>query len=146
MTSEHPLKPEEVVLIGIRSVDPGERKNLSADGIRVFSMHDIDERSIVSITKQTLAGFREIGIEHIHVSFDVDALEPTLVQGFGTPVPGGLTYREARLLMEVLAQDGRVSGIDLTEVNPLQDTHNNTAKIAMGLIASLLGEQDWTER
>lgn len=130
--------PQDVVMIGIRSVDARERGVLAEQGITVYSMKDLDRRGIALVAAETLE--RLSGVERLHVSFDADALDPTVAPGVGTPVPGGLTYREAHLLMELLADSGRVTSLDLVEVNPVLDRENATARIMVEMAASLLGK------
>lgn len=131
------IRAEDVVFIGLRSVDPQERERIRALGIATYTMKEIDERGIAPIAAEALEHLA--GVERLHVSFDADVLDPTLAAGVGTPVPGGLTYREAHLLMELLADSGRVTSLDLVEVNPILDTQNRTAAILVEMAASLLG-------
>jgi arginase len=135
------VHPREVVLIGLRSVDNEERQLLLDQAVKAFTMRDVDELGIAEVTRQTLNHFTRRGIERIHVSFDPDVLDPAIAPGVGTPVPGGLTYREAHLLMELLADDERVVSLDVVEINPILDAHNGTAGLTVDLIASLLGQK-----
>lgn len=128
----------DVVLLGVRSLDPEEREALRASRIGVFSMREIDERGIGRVGRQALERLQHC--RSVHVSLDMDCLDPREAPGVGTPVPGGLTYREAHLLMEVIASSATVRSIDLVEVNPILDYRNQTAKIAVELLASLLGQ------
>lgn len=132
------LTSEDVVLIGIRDLDNEEKAGLKASGITVYTMRDIDERGISAITAEALEklGHRR----RIHVSLDVDGLDPMEAPGVGTPVPGGLTYREAQLLMEILADSRKVASLDIVEINPILDHQNKTAKTAVELAASLFGK------
>lgn len=132
------LEPDQIVLIGVRSLDPGERRLLREMGVRVYTMHEVDRLGIARIAEETLA---YLGDLPLHVSLDADVLDPTLAPGVGTPVPGGLTYREAHLLMELLAESGRVKSLDLVEVNPILDEKNRTAEMMVGLALSLLGKR-----
>lgn len=132
------VNPEDVVLIGVRSLDPGEKRLLKEMGVRVYTMHEVDRLGIARIAEEALAYLEGLPL---HVSLDADVLDPTLAPGVGTPVPGGLTYREAHLLMEVLAQSGRVRSLDLVEVNPILDEKNRTAEMMVGLALSLLGKR-----
>jgi arginase len=102
-------------------------------------MTDIDEQGIGPITRQALKRLGEL--DSIHVSLDMDSLDPEYAPGVGTPVPGGLTYREAHLLMEILATSGKVQSLDIVEINPILDERNQTAELAVGLAASLLGQR-----
>jgi len=133
------LRPEDVVLIGVRSLDPGERLLARSLGLRVLTMSDIDRRGMSAIADEALATLSHV--ERIHVSLDADVLDPAVAPGVGTPVVGGLTYREAHLLMELVAADGRVASLDLVEVNPTLDVHNRTAHVMVELAASLLGKR-----
>ena len=139
LTSER-LAVEDVVILGLRSVDGGERDLLRQRGVPVFSMRVIDEQGIAAVMRQVLRHFSERGLERLHISFDADSLDPTLAPGVGTPVPGGLSYREAHLIMELLADDGRVGSMDIVEINPILDDRNQTADLCVELAASLLGQ------
>ncbi len=114
-----------------------ERERLRDSGITAFTMMDIDEHGIAAIASQTIKWLSVR--DGIHVSLDMDALDPDVAPGVGTPVRGGLTYREAHLLMELLAQSGMVRSLDIVEVNPILDNHNQTAELAVELAASLFG-------
>ena len=133
------LRPEDVVMIGIRSVDARERELLREAGVKVFTMKDVDQLGMTRIHDETQE--RLSGTASLHVSFDADALDPTVCPGVGTPVPGGLSYREGHLLMELLSESGRVSSLDIVEVNPILDTRNLTAEVMVGMAASLLGQR-----
>ncbi|MEJ2086611.1 MAG: arginase [Acidobacteriota bacterium] len=131
------LAEQNALLLGIRSLDPGERESLRASEVHVLTMREIDERGIGMIAHEALQRLHHC--PSIHVSLDMDALDPREAPGVGTPVAGGLTYREAHLLMEILASSGKVRSMDVVEINPILDTRNQTAQIAVGLVASLLG-------
>jgi arginase len=133
------IRPEDVVLIGIRDLDPQERALMQEAGVNVFTMKEIDRLGLPAIAEQTFE--RLTGLARVHVSFDADVLDPEIAPGVGTPVPGGLTYREAHLLMELFADWGRVTSLDLVEVNPVLDLANRTANTLVGLAASLLGKK-----
>lgn len=133
------MRPEDIVMIGIRSVDQRERALMQEAGILAYTMKEVDQRGITQIVDETLE--RLGGLERLHVSFDADALDPGLCPGVGTPVPGGLTYREGHLLMELLSESGRVTSMDIVEVNPILDTRNQTAEVMVGMAASLLGQR-----
>ncbi|WP_221091476.1 arginase [Deinococcus aquaedulcis] len=133
------MRPEDIVMIGIRSVDPHERELLREAGIKAYTMKDVDQLGITRIHEETLE--RLSGVQGLHVSFDADALDPAVCPGVGTPVPGGLTYREGHLLMELLSESGRVTSMDIVEVNPILDAHNQTAEVMVGMAASLLGQR-----
>lgn len=131
--------PEDLVLIGVRDLDAGERRLLRELGVSVFTMKEVDRLGIPRLAEETL--HRLAGRARIHVSLDADVLDPEVAPGVGTPVPGGLTYREAHLLMELLADAGVVTSLDLVEVNPILDRENVTARMMVELAASLLGKR-----
>ena len=131
------VDPKDVVLVGVRSLDPGEKRLLKEAGVRVYTMHEVDRLGVARIAEEVLKHLQGLPL---HVSLDADVLDPTLAPGVGTPVPGGLTYREAHLLMEILAESGRVQSLDLVEVNPILDERNRTAEMLVGLALSLLGK------
>lgn len=133
------INPEKIVYIGCRDVDPGEKKFLKDLGITVFTMHEVDKYGMAEVIERAIniAGKDTDGI---HVSFDVDSMDPMLVEGTGTRVPGGLTYRESNFALEMIALTGKLISAELVEVNPLIDHKNRTAKMAVALIGSLFGE------
>ncbi len=133
------LRPEDVVLVGVRSLDPGERALLRAHRVPVYTMTEVDRLGVAAIAEAIVERFRDY--PRVHLSLDADVLDPELAPGVGTPVPGGLSYREAHLLMELLSQAGVVTSLDLVEVNPILDRRNRTAEIAVELAASLLGKR-----
>ncbi len=133
------LHPTQIVQIGIRDLDNVERDRLAASGIHVFTMRHLDELGMAAVARQALDRLRHL--RHIHVSLDMDSLEPSEAPGVGTPVPGGLSYREAHLLMEILGDSGRVQSVDVVEINPILDDRNKTAELAVELVASLLGQR-----
>ncbi len=133
------IRPEDVVLIGIRDLDDGERNLMHEAGVTVYTMKEVDQLGLSSIAEATLGRLGDL--PRLHVSFDADALDPELAPGVGTPVPGGLTFREAHLLMELLADSGRVTSLDLVEVNPILDRENRTADLLVDLAVSLLGKK-----
>jgi len=133
------VDPHHVVLVGVRSVDPGERELLRALGMSVYTMKEVDRLGIARIAEEII---RRLGhLPFVHLSLDADVLDPEVAPGVGTPVPGGLSYREAHLLMELLADWGKVTSLDLVEVNPILDRHNRTAELMVELAASLLGKR-----
>lgn len=132
------VRPENVVLIGQRDLDPAEKKRLKKSGITVFTMRDIDEQGISSVAHKTIMKFAHL--KRIHLTVDMDGLDPVEAPGVGTPVPGGISYREAHLLMETLADSGKVTSMDIVEVNPILDVANKTAKLAVELVLSALGK------
>ena len=133
------LNPQDVVLIGARDLDPEERLALRESGIRVITMREVDEIGMAAAARQALERLGHV--RRLHVSLDMDALDAQEAPGVGTPVPGGLTYREAHLLMEILADSGKVGSLDIVEVNPILDEHNRTARLGVELAASLLGQR-----
>jgi arginase len=128
----------DVVLVGLRSLDPEERTLLRASGVTVFTMREIDEQGIGRVAKQAIDCLAHV--EKIHISLDMDSLDPSEAPGVGTPVPGGLTYREAHVLLELVAANANVGSVDVVEINPILDLQNRTAKIGVELVASLLGQ------
>jgi arginase len=132
------LAPAQVILIGVRDLDPQEKEMLKKSGIGIYTMREIDERGMATVAKEALK--RLSHLSRLHVSLDMDSLDPSEAPGVGTPAPGGLTYREAHLLMEIIADCACVGSIDVVEINPILDHRNHTAKIATELIASLLGQ------
>ncbi len=133
------VRPQDVMLIGVRDLDPGERRFLKQSEAGVYTMREIDERGMAVVAREALS--RLSHLERLHVSLDMDCLDPLIAPGVGTPVPGGLSYREAHLLMEIIADDGRVAAADVVEINPMLDEKNRTAEIAVELVASLLGNR-----
>jgi arginase len=134
------LKPENCALIGIRSVDTLEKVLIKKLKLPVFTMTDIDKLGIHRIIVKILKQFKE-NVDHIHISFDLDSVDPIIAPGVGTPVPGGLSYREAHLLMESIAECGCMSSLEVTEVNPILDNKNKSALFASDLIASSMGQR-----
>ena len=132
------LNPKWVRQIGIRSVDAGEKKFVHAAGLEVFDMRYIDEMGMRHTMELALATLDQN--THLHVSFDVDFLDPQIAPGVGTTVPGGPTYREAQLCMEMIADTGRLASLDVMELNPALDVRNATARLAVDLIESLFGK------
>ncbi len=132
------VDPENIVLIGIRDLDEKEKQRLNASDITVFTMRDIDEQGISVVLNKALMKF--VHLKKIHLSLDMDALDSIEVPGVGTPVAGGLTYREAHLLMEILSDTGKLASMDLVELNPILDNKNKTASLAVELIVSALGK------
>lgn len=132
------ITPDAVRQIGIRSVDPGEKRLVHEAGLEVFDMRYIDEMGMRHTLEQALKGVDDH--THLHVSFDVDFLDPEIAPGVGTTVPGGPTYREAQLCMEMIADTGRLASLDVMELNPALDVRNRTAMLAVDLIESLFGK------
>lgn len=132
------ITPEQVRQIGIRSVDPGEKRLVKEYGLDIYDMRYIDEVGMRQTMEEVLEGVDEA--THLHVSFDVDMLDPAIAPGTGTRVPGGVNYREAQLIMEMVADTGRLGSLDVVEVNPALDRRNMTAKLAVDLVESLFGK------
>lgn len=132
------LATSEIRQVGLRSVDPGEKAFLRAEGVEVFDMRFIDEIGMRRTMVRALAGLD--ADTHLHLSLDLDFVDPQEAPGVGTPVRGGATYREAQLCMEMIADTGRLASIDLVEVNPALDEQNTTAKLAVDLTESLFGK------
>lgn len=128
---------EHVALIGIRSVDPGERALVKEAGLAVYTISEIDRRGVEPILREALE--RVSGAPFVHVSVDLDFVDPEYAPGVGSPVRGGLSYREAHLMMELVAESGLLSSLELVEVNPILDHGNDTAELAVELAASALG-------
>jgi arginase len=134
------LKPQNVCMMGIRSVDPAERAALKNAGVTIHDMRAIDENGVVSLLNAFLKRVADAdGI--LHVSFDVDFLDPAIAPGVGTTVPGGATFREAHLIMEILHDSGLVTSLDLVELNPFLDERGRTALLMVDLVASLMGRR-----
>jgi arginase len=127
-------------VVGLRDVDLAERAKIRASGIGAFTMRDIDERGMRAVMAEAIERATS-GTAGVHVSFDLDGVDPDLAPGVGTPSPGGISYREAHLAMEMLADTGKVLSAELVEVNPILDRQNGTARLGVGLLASLLGKK-----
>ncbi len=127
-------------LVGIRDVDVAERANVRASGIGAFTMRDIDERGMRSVMEEAIKR-ASAGTAGIHVSFDMDGMDPDYAPGVGTPSPGGLSYREAHLAMEMLADTHKVVSAEFVETNPILDHRNGTATLGVELLCSLLGKK-----
>lgn len=134
------VKPENVALVGLRSVDDLERLNVRQTGVHAFTMRDIDERGMRSVIHQAIHAV-SVGTAGFHVSFDMDSVDPSEAPGVGTPVPGGLTYREAHLAMELMGDSGRLTSVEVVEVNPVMDVANKTGLLGVELIMSALGKR-----
>jgi len=132
--------PENSVIIGARSIDPGERGFIKSHGIRVFTMSELDERGMADVIAEAVE-IATLNTAGFHVTMDMDFLDPFYAPGVGTPERGGATYREGHLAMEKSAESGRVLSVELTEVNPVFDVSNQTAQLAVELILSALGKK-----
>lgn len=131
---------DNCVLIGARDLDPLERKALKDSGVTVFTMREIDEQGMYRVMKKALKIACD-GSDALHVSFDLDSMDPLDAPGVGTPVQGGITYREAHLAMEMISECGKLKAMEVVELNPILDRYNNTGKLAIGLITSALGKK-----
>ena len=131
---------EHAALVGVRDVDPGEARRIRELGLGVWSMKEIDSRGIRTCLDEALARVTE-GTAGFHLSFDMDSIDPEAAPGVGTPVPGGLTYREAHLACELAHETGRLLSMEVVEVNPILDERNGTARLAVELILSALGKR-----
>jgi arginase len=133
------LRPEHVVLIGVRSLDDGERELVHELGVSVHTMTDLDRKGVEPAVREALE--RVAGAAFVHISLDMDVVDPDVAPGVGTPVRGGLSYREAHLAMELVAESRLLGSMDVVEVNPILDRENVTAALAVELVASALGER-----
>ena len=131
------VDPARVALVGVRSLDPGERELLRRLDARVFTMHDIDRNGIERAMREALEHVG--GASFVHLSLDLDVVDPVHAPGVGTPVRGGLSYREAHFAMELVAESGLADSLEVVEVNPILDRENATAELAVELVASALG-------
>jgi len=129
----------KAALVGIRSLDPGERRLIADLDVRVFTMSDVDRLGLERVVEDALAFLA--GEAFLHVSLDLDAVDPMFAPGVGTPVRGGLSYREAHLVLELVAEAGAIDSLDVVEVNPILDRENETAQLAVELVASALGKR-----
>jgi arginase len=127
----------KAALLGVRSLDPGERELIRELGLRVYTMKELDERGVQVCTAEALDYLR--GSSFVHVSLDLDAVDPMFAPGVGTPVRGGLSYREAHLALELVSESGLADSLDVVEVNPILDRENETGALAVELVASALG-------
>jgi arginase len=134
------VAPGNCVLVGIRDLDEREKGLVQASGVRVFTMKEIDRRGAAAVTEEALAA-AGAGAAGVHVSFDIDACDPSVAPGVGTPKKGGLSYREAHLCMELIHDSGRLLALDMVEINPIYDDRNHTAEFGAELILSALGKQ-----
>jgi arginase len=134
------LDGARAALVGLRDIDVAERANIKATGVGAFTMRDIDERGMRAVMEEAIERATR-DTAGLHVSFDLDAIDPEHAPGVGTASPGGLSYREAHLAMEMLADTGKVLSAELVEVNPIFDERNATARLGVELMASLLGKQ-----
>jgi arginase len=132
------IEPAQIRQIGIRSVDQEEKRLVKQHALDIYDMRYIDEVGMKRVMEEALMGVD--ADTHLHVSFDVDMLDPSIAPGTGTKVPGGVNYREAQLIMEMIADSGRMGSLDIVEVNPILDDGNATAELAVDLVESLFGK------
>jgi len=136
---QHAVDPKRMVFIGLRDVDDGEKKTIRDLGVRAFTMNDLDRLGMSRVLDEALSIVGD-GENSVHVSFDMDGVDPQEAPGVGTPVRGGISYREAHLLMEGVAASGTLGSLEITEINPILDRENQTAILAVELILSALGK------
>ena len=134
------VKPENIVIIGARSLDDGEKKLIKEKGIKVYTMHEIDRLSMTTVMDETIDYLRK-KTDGVHLSLDLDGLDPQDAPGVGTPVIGGISYRESHLAMEMLAESKIITSAEFVEVNPILDDKNKTAAVAVALMSSLFGDK-----
>jgi arginase len=134
------VDPKNVALVGIRSLDDGEKVRLKRHGVQVHTMSEVDRIGIDKVMKEALARVTD-GTDRVHVSFDLDAVDPTVAPGVGTPVKGGLDYREAHFLMEMLSDSGVMTSLEVVEANPILDERNASAAFAVELVQSAFGKR-----
>lgn len=133
------VRPEDTVIIGLRSVDPEEQNLLREAGVRSYTMKEVDAYGVAGVVREALESLAHL--DRVHLSFDLDVMDPDVAPGVGTPVRGGLTFREAHLVMELINEADLVTSLDVVEVNPILDVKNGTAELAVELVASLMGRR-----
>lgn len=134
------IKPENVVIVGARALDDGEKALIREKGIKVFTMHEIDRLGMTKVMEETISYLKD-RTDGVHLSLDLDGLDPNDAPGVGTPVIGGISYRESNLAMEMLAEADFITSAEFVEVNPILDERNKTATVAVALMGSLFGEK-----
>lgn len=134
------VKPENLVMIGIRSLDDGEKELIKELGIKTFTMHEVDRMGMTAVMEESINYLKD-RTDGVHLSLDLDGLDPSDAPGVGTPVIGGLSYRESHLAMEMLAESDIITSAEFVEVNPILDEKNKTASVAVALLGSLFGEK-----
>ncbi|MCM3240253.1 arginase [Heyndrickxia oleronia] len=134
------VKHENIVIIGARDLDEGEKELIKDKGIKVYTMHEIDRLGMTKVMEETISYLKD-KTDGVHLSLDLDALDPSDCPGVGTPVLGGISYRESHLAMEMLAESGMITSAEFVEVNPILDERNRTAMVAVALMGSLFGEK-----
>ena len=133
------VRAEDIAMVGLRSLDREEREALARAGVNVYTMREVDAYGIASVVRSALNDLSHL--DRIHLSFDLDVLDPEIAPGVGTPVRGGLTYREAHLVMELVNEAAAITSLDVVEINPILDAKNGTAELAVELVGSLMGRQ-----
>jgi arginase len=136
---QHAVDPARMAFIGLRDVDDGEKRAIRELGVKAYTMADVDRLGMSRVVEEALRIVAD-GENSVHVSFDMDGVDPQEAPGVGTPVRGGITYREAHLLMEGVAASGTLGSLEITEINPILDRENQTAILAVELILSALGK------
>ena len=134
------VDPRNVAIVGLRSLDDGEKKRIAQTGVNAFTMTEIDTQGIHRVVRKALSRVTQ-GTDFLHVSLDLDAVDPTVASGVGTPVKGGLDYREAHLMMELIAESKAMTSLEVVEVNPILDTRNASAEFAVELVQSAFGKK-----
>ncbi|MFC3882488.1 arginase [Bacillus songklensis] len=134
------VKPENIVIIGARSLDQGEKELIKEKGIKVYTMHEVDRIGMTKVMEEAINYLKQ-RTDGVHLSLDLDGLDPDDAPGVGTPVAGGISYRESHLAMEMLAEANIITSVEFVEVNPILDERNKTAEVAVALMGSLLGEK-----
>ncbi|MCO6465263.1 MAG: arginase [Bradyrhizobiaceae bacterium] len=134
------LDPRNLAIIGLRSIDPGERELIKELGVAAYTMFDVDKLGMYEIASRVLEDMSR-SVDHLHISFDVDGVDPSIASGVGTPVPGGLSYRETHLFFEMVSQIDAYASLEIAEVNPILDDRNKTAEFAADVVASSMGKR-----
>lgn len=134
------LDPRNLAIVGLRSIDPGERDLIKELGVAAYTMFDVDKLGMYEIASRVLEDMAR-SVDHLHISFDVDGVDPSVAPGVGTPVPGGLTFRETHLFMEMISQVEAYASLEVAEVNPILDVRNSTAEFAADVVISSMGKR-----
>lgn len=135
-----PLDPANTAIIGLRSIDPGERALIKDLGVAAYTMFDVDRHGVFDIVQRVLEDMAR-RVDHLHISFDCDGVDPSVAPGVGTPVPGGLSFRETHLIMELVSELEAFASFEVAEVNPILDDRNKTAQFAADVVASSMGKR-----
>ncbi|CAN5506246.1 arginase [soil metagenome] len=134
------LDPRNLAIVGLRSIDPGERALIKELGVAAYTMFDVDKLGMYEIASRVLEDMAR-SVDHLHISFDVDGVDPAFAPGVGTPVPGGLSFRETHLFMEMISQVEAYASLEVAEVNPILDVRNSTAEFASDVVSSSMGKR-----